>query len=202
MLGWERRSGSGERTAAAVGLWHFIFHTRTAELSRASRQQAVCLPAFPDGSGVRQIISSNGVKKIRIKKLCTVLLQPRCKTIPASGGVCAQLGFTGSPFAWGHRAGAWRGDVCVTFRRHERLLSSPLPPRLLTAGRGSVAPRSSHTAGDEDPSAPCQTHHRILHAGLILGQWAWPQIGGCSSVPAPLRPDRPYTRCRATEPLR
>lgn len=52
----------------------------------------------------------------------------------------------------------------------------PPPPPLPTAHTGSAAHRSLSTAGDEDPSAPCQAHYRILHAGLILGQHVGPQL--------------------------
>lgn len=60
----------------------------------------------------------------------------------------------------------------------EHLLGLPPCPRppLPAAHTGSAAHRSSSTAGDEDPYAPCQAHYRILHAGPILGPWVGPQL--------------------------
>lgn len=94
---WREAPAPGNGQLQGEGYRRFIFHTRTAELSRASRQQAVCLPAFPDGFGVRQIISSNVVKKIRLKSFVSSCCNSSIKQSLRAVGFAPSLALPAAP---------------------------------------------------------------------------------------------------------
>lgn len=119
------------------------------------------LPAFPDGSGVTQIISSNDVKKKNffVQSCCNFHAKPvlqMARFLPslALQGTCLRVGLCG----WNRG----RGDLCTASR---------------LAGMSSSQSRCQRSCSCEFRP---RTHHQACYQMQV---WSWgsepPQNGGC-----------------------